>query len=170
MLPFFKKAERWTGPEANSTYGTSGRHSIMPNPIIYKVINRFRQWLDRYFTDIWQRLDCMSKHCPTTHWQGAPISGCWCRHWCITKSGDPNRKCEQWEFRGRGVLAPDSFVTWERQEAWHLQGAYSIELNTLISYSVNKLLIEFTAVFIQFFAMFCYGCLLKVVRACLGSR
>ena len=39
VLPFFKKAERWTGPTANSSYGTGGRHGIMPDPIIPKVIN-----------------------------------------------------------------------------------------------------------------------------------
>ena len=52
-MPFFKKAERWTGPTTNSTfsrfldlsnYGTSGRYSIMPNPFNYKVID---SWIFR---------------------------------------------------------------------------------------------------------------------------
>ena len=47
-MPFFTKAERWTGPTEQSTlariidisnYGTSGRYSIMPNPFNYKVID-----------------------------------------------------------------------------------------------------------------------------------
>ena len=53
VVPFFTKAERWTGPTEQSTlariidisnYGTSGRYSIMPNPFNYKVIN---SWIFR---------------------------------------------------------------------------------------------------------------------------
>ena len=53
VVPFFTKAERWTGPTEQSTlariidisnYGTSGRYSIMPNPFNYKVID---SWIFR---------------------------------------------------------------------------------------------------------------------------
>ena len=37
VLPFFKKAEKWTGPIKNHTYGTNGPAAIMPNPFVYKV-------------------------------------------------------------------------------------------------------------------------------------
>ena len=38
VLPFFKKAEKWTGPNPNHTYGTGGRFSVMPNPYINQVM------------------------------------------------------------------------------------------------------------------------------------
>ena len=38
VLPFFKKAEKFVGPNNDGSYGTEGSLSIMPNPYIYKVI------------------------------------------------------------------------------------------------------------------------------------
>ena len=38
VLPFFKSAEKWSGPNSNDTYGTDGRYHIMPNPYLYKVL------------------------------------------------------------------------------------------------------------------------------------
>ena len=38
VQPFFKKAEKWTGPNPNHTYGTGGRFSVMPNPYINQVM------------------------------------------------------------------------------------------------------------------------------------
>ena len=38
VLPFFKKAEKFAGPNNDGSYGTEGRLGIMPNPYIYKVI------------------------------------------------------------------------------------------------------------------------------------
>ena len=37
VLPFFKGAEKWTGPNSDGVYGTGGPFNIMPNPYIYKV-------------------------------------------------------------------------------------------------------------------------------------
>ena len=37
VLPFFKSAERWDGPNSDGVYGTEGRFNIMPNPFIYRV-------------------------------------------------------------------------------------------------------------------------------------
>ena len=38
VLPFFKKAERFAGPNSNDSYGTKGRLDVMPNTYIHKVI------------------------------------------------------------------------------------------------------------------------------------
>ena len=40
VLPFFKSAERWSGPtNPNGTYGTEGRFNIMYSPFRFKVMN-----------------------------------------------------------------------------------------------------------------------------------
>ena len=38
VLPFFKSAEKWAGPNSDAIYGTEGRFNIMPNPFLYRVI------------------------------------------------------------------------------------------------------------------------------------
>ena len=38
VLPFFKRAEKWAGPNSEDTYGTDGLLNIRPSPYIYKVI------------------------------------------------------------------------------------------------------------------------------------
>ena len=39
VLPFFKSAERWSGPiNPNGTYGTEGRFNIMYSPFRFKVM------------------------------------------------------------------------------------------------------------------------------------
>ena len=45
VLPFFKKAERFTGPDSNDSYGTKGRLDVMPNTYIHKVILTFKMSL-----------------------------------------------------------------------------------------------------------------------------
>ena len=39
VLPFFKSAEKFTGPNEDGTYGTDGHFKIMPNPHIHKVFS-----------------------------------------------------------------------------------------------------------------------------------
>ena len=45
VLPFFKKAERFAGPNSNDSYGTKGRLDVMPNTYIHKVILTFKMSL-----------------------------------------------------------------------------------------------------------------------------
>ena len=45
VLPFFKKAERFAGPNSNDSYGTKGRLDVMPNTYIHKVILTFNMSL-----------------------------------------------------------------------------------------------------------------------------
>ena len=37
VLPFFKKAEHFAGPNADDSYGRNGRLDVMPNTYIHKV-------------------------------------------------------------------------------------------------------------------------------------
>ena len=37
VLPFFKSAERFNGPDEEGTYGTGGRFSVMPTPHTYTI-------------------------------------------------------------------------------------------------------------------------------------
>ena len=38
VMPFFKKAEHFVGPEEGGDYGTEGNFRIMPAPYLYKVL------------------------------------------------------------------------------------------------------------------------------------
>ena len=38
VLPFYKRAEKWAGPNSDDTYGTDGHLNIRPSPYIYKVV------------------------------------------------------------------------------------------------------------------------------------
>ena len=44
VLPFFKKAERFAGPNSNVSYGTKGRLDVMPNTYIHKVILTLKKY------------------------------------------------------------------------------------------------------------------------------
>ena len=37
VLPFFKKAEHFAGPNEDDSYGRNGRLDVMPNTYIHKV-------------------------------------------------------------------------------------------------------------------------------------
>ena len=37
VLPYYKRAEKWAGPNSDDTYGTDGYLNIRPNPYTYKV-------------------------------------------------------------------------------------------------------------------------------------
>ena len=43
VLPFFKKAEKWTG--SDDTYGTDGHLNIRPSPYTYKVLQQISEHL-----------------------------------------------------------------------------------------------------------------------------
>ena len=49
VLPFFKKAEKFSGPDSNGSYGTEGLLGVMPNPYIYKVLQLSKKKMENIF-------------------------------------------------------------------------------------------------------------------------
>ena len=49
VLPFFKKAEKFSGSDSNGSYGTEGRLGVMPNPYIYKVLQLSKKKMENIF-------------------------------------------------------------------------------------------------------------------------
>ena len=67
VKPFFKKAEKWTGPNPNFTYGTEGRFNLMPNPYLDRVNEVSHEMFEILFQTKYSNINIQRKF-HSFHW------------------------------------------------------------------------------------------------------